>query len=271
MRHRRTAVLGFAVLAAALSSACDRQPSQSTSPSAPGPDAGARAVPAAAASPADDGNWTMPGKDYASTRFSALNEITPANVGKLQVALTFSTGTTDGFEAPPLVVEGKVLVGTPGGERGARGRLPARDAGSGKIAGIGYTTGPDKDVLIGPGYRPPYPMDSGKDLGVHTWPGELWKIGGGTVWGWLSYDPQLKLVYYGASNPGPWNQEQRPGDNKFTSGVFARHVATGQARWFYQSNPHDLYDHDDINEIILVDMPAASGGRIPALIRPDRN
>ena len=171
----------------------------------------------------------------------------------------------------PLVAEGKVLVGNSGGEMGVRGRLTALDAGSGKIAWIGYTTGPDKDVLIGPDYRPPYPMDSGKDLGVHTWPGEMWKIGGGSVWGWLSYDPQLKLVYYGTSNPGPWNQEQRPGDNKFTSGVFARDIGTGQARWFYQSTPHDLYDHDDINEIILVDMPAANGGRIPALIRPDRN
>ena len=46
-------------------------------------------VPAAAASPADDGNWTMPGKDYASTRFSALTELNPGNVGKLQVAFTF--------------------------------------------------------------------------------------------------------------------------------------------------------------------------------------
>jgi PQQ-dependent dehydrogenase (methanol/ethanol family) len=368
MRLGRTAVLGLTALFALPS--CNKQPSSSTEPAPTGRTGGALAVPAAAASPADDGNWTMPGKDYASTRFSALNQITPANVGKLQVAFTFSTGTTEGFEAPPLVVnntmyvvtpwpnnvfaldltkpgapakwtyepnpaaaakgvaccgpvnrgafysegklflnlldghtvavdaatgqelwrtkvadiqkgetitmaplvaEGKVLVGNSGGEMGARGRLTALDATSGKVAWIGYTTGPDKDVLIGPNYRPPYAMDSGKDLGVRSWPGELWKIGGGTVWGWLSYDPQLKLVYYGTSNPGPWNQEQRPGDNKFTSGVFARDVATGQARWFYQSTPHDVYDHDDINEIVLVDMPASNGGRIPAMIRPDRN
>src|SRR6476660_5143860 len=56
---------------------------------------GPHAMPAAAASPADDGNWVMPGKDYASSRFSALTEVTPANVGKLQVAFTFSTGTTE--------------------------------------------------------------------------------------------------------------------------------------------------------------------------------
>ena len=342
-----------------------------TSPTAqPSSASAGKAIPASVASPPDDGNWTMPGKDYASTRFSGLTEITPSNVGKLQVALTFSTGTTEGFEAPPLVVgptmyvvtpwpnnlfaldlskpgapakwvykpnpaaaskgvaccgpvnrgasywngrifynlldghtvavdaatgkevwrtavadiqkgetitmaplvaDGRVLVGNSGGEMGVRGRLTALDAGTGKFVWIGYTTGPDKDVLIGPDYRAPYAMDWGKDLGVTTWPGQLWKNGGGSVWGWLSYDPQLKLVYYGTSNPGPWNQEQRPGDNKFTSGVFARDITTGQARWFYQSTPHDLYDHDDINEIVLVDMPTANGGRIPAMIRPDRN
>ena len=64
------------------------------------------------------------------------------------------------------------------------------------------------------------------DLGVKTWPSDAWKIGGGTVWGWISYDADLDLVYYGTSNPGPWNAEQRPGDNKFTSGLFARDAST---------------------------------------------
>src|SRR5207237_3038652 len=60
---------------------------------------GNKAIPARSASPPDDGNWTMPGKDYASTRFSALDQVNPSNVGKLQIAFTFSTGTTEGFEA----------------------------------------------------------------------------------------------------------------------------------------------------------------------------
>ena len=72
-----------------------------------------KAVPAAAASPADDGNWTMPGKDYASTRFSGLDQINPANVGALKVEFTFSTGTTEGFEAPPLVVDNTMYVVAP--------------------------------------------------------------------------------------------------------------------------------------------------------------
>ena len=74
---------------------------------------GNKVIPARSASPPDDGNWTMPGKDYASTRFSALNQVTPANVGKLQVAFTFSTGTTEGFEAPPLVVNDTMYVVAP--------------------------------------------------------------------------------------------------------------------------------------------------------------
>src|ERR1043165_1766459 len=73
----------------------------------------AKAIPAQVASPPDDGNWTMPGKDYASTRFSALSQVTPQNVGKLQVAFTFSTGTTEGFEAPPLVVDNTMYVIAP--------------------------------------------------------------------------------------------------------------------------------------------------------------
>ena len=150
----------------------------------------------------------------------------------------------------PLVAEGKVLVGNSGGEMGVRGWLTALDAGSGKIAWRAYSTGPDKDALIGPDYRAPYPQDQGKDLGVKSWGPEQWKIGGGTVWGWISYDPELRLVYYGTGNPGPWNAEQRPGDNKWTAGVFARDVTTGEARWFHQSTPHDLFDHDDINETI---------------------
>jgi PQQ-dependent dehydrogenase (methanol/ethanol family) len=171
----------------------------------------------------------------------------------------------------PLVAEGKVLVGNSGGEMGVRGWLTALDAGSGKLAWRAYSTGPDKDALIGPQYRAPYPQDQGKDLGVKSWGPEQWKIGGGTVWGWISYDPELKLIYYGTGNPGPWNAEQRPGDNKWTAGLFARDISTGQARWYHQSAPHDLFDHDDINETVLVDYPAPNGQRIPAMLRPGRN
>ena len=331
--------------------------------------AGDHAVAPPAASPADDGNWIMPSKDYAATRFSGLSQINPGNVSKLALSFTFSTATTHGYEAPPLVVNstmylitpfpnylyaldltkpgaptkwvfkpkplaasqgvaccdtvnrgavydagkiffntldgqtiavdansgqqvwraqlgdiqkgetitmaplvanGKVLVGNSGGEMGVRGWIAALDEGSGKVAWKAFNTGPDKDVLIGPRFKPFYASDRGKDLGVKTWPPEQWKIGGATVWGWISYDPQLNLIYYGTSNPGPWNPEQRPGDNKWSTGIFARDVNTGQAVWHYQASPHDLYDHDDVNEIILADIPWGNGRR-PVILRPGRN
>jgi PQQ-dependent dehydrogenase (methanol/ethanol family) len=170
----------------------------------------------------------------------------------------------------PLVAGNKVLVGNSGGEMGVRGWLTALDAGSGAVAWKAFHTGPDKDVLIGARFKPFYAMDQGKDLGVKSWPPEAWKIGGATAWGWISFDPETNMIFYGTSNPGPWNPEQRPGDNKWSTGVFARDVNSGEALWFYQSSPHDLYDHDDINEIILADVPWGQGRR-PALLRPGRN
>jgi lanthanide-dependent methanol dehydrogenase len=170
----------------------------------------------------------------------------------------------------PLVVRDKVLVGNSGGELGVRGWLAALDLDSGKIAWRAYSTGPDSDVLIGPRFKPFYASDRGRDLGVTTWPPDAWRIGGGTVWGWISYDPDLDLVYYATANPGPWNHEQRPGDNKWTSGLFARRPETGEAVWFYQLSPHDVHDYDGVNENVLVDLPVNGQAR-KALLHPDRN
>ena len=170
----------------------------------------------------------------------------------------------------PLVVKDKVLVGNSGGELGVRGWLTALDAASGEIAWRAYSTGPDRDVLIGPRFKPFYEHLRGTDLGIHSWPGEAWKQGGGTSWGWISYDPTLDLIYYGTSNPGPWNADQRPGDNKWTAGIFARDPDTGEAAWFYQTSPHDLYDYDDVNEAILVDLPIGGTPR-RTMLRPNRD
>jgi lanthanide-dependent methanol dehydrogenase len=170
----------------------------------------------------------------------------------------------------PLVVKGKVLVGNSGGELGVRGWLTALDAATGKQLWRAYSTGPDKDVLIGAVFKPFYAQDHAKDLGVTTWPPEAWKIGGGTVWGWISYDPQLDLIYYGTSNPGPWNPEQRPGENKWTCGIFARRPESGDAVWFYQTSPHDMHDYDATNENVLVDL-TLGGAQRKVLLHPDRN
>ena len=170
----------------------------------------------------------------------------------------------------PLVVKGKVLVGNSGGEMGVRGWLTALDENTGKIAWRAYSTGPDKDVLIGKDFKPPYDWMKGKDLGVKTWPPGRWQIGGGSVWGWISYDPELNLIYYGTANPGPWNPNERPGDNLWTTTIFARDPDTGMAKWAYQTSPHDLWDHDGVNELVLVDLKI-DGQTRKVVIRPGRN
>ena len=170
----------------------------------------------------------------------------------------------------PLVVKGKVLVGNSGGELGVRGWITALDAASGTVAWRAYSTGPDNEMLLGERFEPFYAADREPDLGVKSWPGDAWTIGGGTVWGFVSYDPDLDLVYYGTANPGPWNPDMRPGDNKWTSSVFARDPDDGQAVWAYQWNPHDLFDHDGINENVLLDLDWRGTPR-KVLAHADRN
>jgi lanthanide-dependent methanol dehydrogenase len=170
----------------------------------------------------------------------------------------------------PLVAKGKVLVGNSGGEMGVRGWLTALDEKTGKIVWRAYATGPDKDVLIGSRFKPFYAKERGSDLGVKTWPPDAWKIGGGGAWGWISFDPETNLLFYGTANPGPWDAEARPGDNKWTAGIFARDIDTGEAVWFYQMSPHDLYDYDGVNENILLDLPI-QGTTHKVLVHPDRN
>jgi PQQ-dependent dehydrogenase (methanol/ethanol family) len=318
--------------------------------------------------PTEDGQWLMASKDWANTRYSGLTEITPANVGRLRMAWTWSTGTPFGHEgAPlvvgstmyvvtpfpnelyaldladggtmkwsyrpptipaaagvsccgrvnrgaayadgriffatldnqviavdaatgreawrttvgsiergetmtmaPLVVKGKVIVGNSGGEFGVRGWVTALDAATGRIAWRAYGTGSDKDVLIGPGFKPFYAKDQGKDLGLTTWQSGGWQHGGATMWGWLSYDPELDLLYYGTGNAGPWNPELRPGDNKWAATLFARDPDTGEARWAYQLWPHDRNDYDAVNENILLDLPIEGRPR-RVLLRAERN
>jgi lanthanide-dependent methanol dehydrogenase len=170
----------------------------------------------------------------------------------------------------PLAVKGKVLVGNSGGEMGVRGWLTAVDENTGKIAWRAYSTGPDAEVLIGSDFKPFYDQLKGKDLGVTSWPPDHWRMGGGTVWGWISYDPELNLIYYGTGNPGTWNANQRPGDNLWSTTIFARDPDTGSAKWAFQVNPHDLFDYDEVNENVLLDLPI-NGQTRKVLVHPARN
>jgi len=316
----------------------------------------------------DPKQWVMPAGNYANTRHSTLKQITADNVGKLQVAWTFSTGVLRGHEGAPLVVgdvmylhgpfpnpvyaldlahenkilwkyeavqdptvipvmccdtvnrglsyadgkiflsqadttlvaldaktgkvvwsqkngdpskgetstgapviiKDKVLVGISGGEFGIRGSVTAYDMKTGQKVWRGYSMGPDGDTLIDPVKTTALGKPVGPDSSLKTWQGDQWKIGGGATWGWYSYDPQLNLMYYGSGNPSTWNPKQRPGDNKWSMAVWARDVDTGAVRWVYQMTPHDEWDYDGVNEMILADQPI-NGQNRKLLVHFDRN
>jgi PQQ-dependent dehydrogenase (methanol/ethanol family) len=316
----------------------------------------------------DPKGWSQPAGDYANTRYSKLNQITAANVGKLQVAWTFSTGVLRGHEggplvignmmyvhtpfpnkvyaldlskdqqivwkyepkqdpnvipvmccdtvnrgvayadgkiflhqadttlvaldaktgkvawtvkngdptkgetgtSAPLVVKDKVLVGISGGEFGVQCHVTAYDLKSGKQAWRAYSVGPDDQVKVDPVKTTELGKPIGKDTGTKSWQGDQWKIGGGCTWGWLSYDPSLNLVYYGSGNPSTWNPKQRPGDNKWSMTIFARNPDDGMARWVYQMTPHDEWDYDGVNEMILTDQQI-NGQNRKLLTHFDRN
>jgi PQQ-dependent dehydrogenase (methanol/ethanol family) len=178
------------------------------------------------------------------------------------------TGQT--ITAAPIVIKDKVITGISGGEFGVRGFVTANNINTGEQVWRAFSTGPDADVLIGEGFQAPYPSHEGKDLGVSTWKGDEWQRGGGTTWGWYSYDPELNLFYYSTGNPGSWNPTQRPGDNKWSMTIFARDADTGMAKWAYQMTPHDEWDYDGVNENILVDL-TIRGKAHKALVHFDRN
>jgi PQQ-dependent dehydrogenase (methanol/ethanol family) len=158
--------------------------------------------------------------------------------------------------AAPLVIKDKVISGVSGGEFGVRGFVTANDVNTGKQVWRMYSTGPESEVGF-PGSE-------------ETWKGDEWKRGGGTTWGWYSYDPDLNLLYYGSGNPGSWNPDQRPGDNKWAMTLFARNPDTGVAAWAYQMTPHDAWDYDGINESVLTDT-VVDGQTIPTMTHFDRN
>ncbi|QHO75682.1 PQQ-dependent dehydrogenase, methanol/ethanol family [Bradyrhizobium sp. CCBAU 051011] len=203
----------------------------------------------------------------ADTTLVALD----AKTGK--AAWSVKNGDTSKGEtgtSAPMVVKDKVLVGNSGGEFGVRGSMTAYDIKTGKQAWRAYSVGPDGEMLIDPQKTTEHGKPVGTDSSLKSWEGDQWKIGGSTTWGWYSYDPELNLVYYGSANPGTWNPSQRPGDNKWSMTIFARDVDSGMARWVYQMTPHDEWDYDGVNEMILVDQNIGGTPR-KLLVHFDRN
>lgn len=155
--------------------------------------------------------------------------------------------------ATVMPVKDKVIVGISGGEFGVRGSVTAYNLADGSLAWRAYSMGPDSDTLIDPEKTTHLGKPVGPDSGTNTWEGDQWKIGGGTTWGWYSYDPELDLIYYGTGNPSTWNPAQRPGDNRWSMTIMARDPDDGMAKWLYQMTPHDEWDYDGINEMILTE------------------
>jgi PQQ-dependent dehydrogenase (methanol/ethanol family) len=170
----------------------------------------------------------------------------------------------------PVIIKDKVLTGIAGGEYGVRGFLAAYNIADGTLAWKGYSVGPDEEMLIDPAKTTHLGEPVGENSSTNTWEGDQWEIGGGTTWGWYTYDPDLNLVYYGTGNPGTWNPVVRPGDNRWSMTIFARDLDTGMAKWVYQMTPHDEWDYDGVNEMILVDMKIKRKNR-KVLVHFDRN
>ncbi len=179
-----------------------------------------------------------------------------------------SKGVT--MTSPAFIADGKVFVGNSGGELGVSGWMAALDLKTGKELWRAYSTGSDKQVKIGDRYKPFYPQLKGKNLGLTSWPEGMAQHGAGAVWGFFSYDPETNLIFYGTSNPGPRVPAMRPGDNLFSSSVFARDADTGEAVWAYQFTPHDQWDYDGVNEMMLLDLPI-DGKMRKTIVHFDRN
>ncbi|MES0099266.1 methanol/ethanol family PQQ-dependent dehydrogenase [Mesorhizobium sp. M0019] len=209
--------------------------------------------------------------NQADTTVVALDAKTGKVVWSVKNGDQTDGGKGESGTSAPVVIKDKVLVGVSGAEFGVRGWLAAYNLKDGKLAWKAYSEGPDADTLLDPEKTTHLGKPVGKDSGTNTWEGEQWKTGGGTTWGWYSYDPKLNLVYYGTGNPSTWNPVQRPGDNRWSMTIMARDADTGVAKWLYQMTPHDEWDYDGINEMILIDGMEVNGAKHDVLVHFDRN
>jgi alcohol dehydrogenase (cytochrome c) len=153
----------------------------------------------------------------------------------------------------PLAIDGKIIVGISGGEAGIRGFVDAYDAKTGALVWRTFT------------------VPAAGEPGVETWSGESWKNGAGATWLTGSYDPELKLLYWGTGNPGPdWNGDVRKGDNLYTSSVIALDPDNGRMKWHFQYTPHDTHDWDANQIQVLADLEIGGRAR-KALVSANRN
>src|SRR6201993_3062721 len=177
-----------------------------------------------------------------------------ARSGHLLWDVAYTDGNPNyGATSAPLVVKEKVLVGTSGGDDGVRGFVAAYDAETGKEAWRFWT-------IPGPG-----------EFGSSSWPGESYKLGGGTTWMPGTFDPELNTMFWGTSNPAPdFDGGPRPGDDLYTDCLLALDPDSGKLKWYFQFTPHDLFDYDAVETPVLVD--ATFRGQLrKLLVQANRN
>lgn len=160
-----------------------------------------------------------------------------ARSGNLIWDVAYTDGNPNyGATSAPLVVKDKVLVGTSGGDDGVRGFVAAYDPETGKEVWRYWT-------IPGPG-----------EFGSSSWPGESYKLGGGTTWMPGTFDPELNTIFWGTSNPAPdFDGGPRPGDDLYTDCLLALDPDNGKLKWYFQFTPHDLFDYDAVETPVLVD------------------
>ena len=166
--------------------------------------------------------------------------------------------------AAPLIIPSKkwgpiIVTGVSGSEFGIVGRVEARKVDNGDLV----WTRPTIEGNVGTVEGKPSTM-TGKQN--ESWPGDMWKTGGGAPWLGGTYDPDSKLVFFGVGNPGPWNSHVRPGDNKWGCARIAIDPETGEIKWGFQTTPHDAWDYDGTNEVVSFDLNG-----VKAAATADRN
>ncbi len=152
----------------------------------------------------------------------------------------------------PLAIDGKILVGTSGGELGIRGFVAALDAASGKELWRTYT------------------IPSKGEPGYDTWPEGTSEHGGGPVWVTGTYDPETNLTFWGTGNAAPWTAETRRGDNLYTSAVIALDATTGELKGYHQYQWNEGWDWDEVSAPVLLDVKK-DGRTIKSLVHAGRD
>ncbi len=147
----------------------------------------------------------------------------------------------------PRIVRGRVLIGVSGAEYPVRGFIAAFDAATGHEAWKFYTV---------PGDLSKPPENEAMRKAAATWD-PAHKVGGGTVWDSIAYDPEADLVYFGTGNAGPWPADLRNSkgkDNLYVCSIIALKADTGEYKWHFQTVPGDTWDYDSVAQLILADL-----------------